>query len=214
MTAIKHGLELNVLRKIKNIIMGNASHAIKRRKESQEEKMRMNRVAQFEKVSFEQFLGDYIDIFGLKPEAYEIETIRQIYNGIKIPVRATQGSAGYDFKCPVDIELETSQSIKIPTGIRCRMEDGWVLMLCPRSSLGFRYRMQLDNTVGIIDGDYFGSDNEGHIIAKVSNGSNDGRRIYIKGGDNFIQGIFLQYGVTVDDSVCGKRDGGIGSTGR
>ncbi len=53
----------------------------------------------------------------------------------------------------------------LPTGIRVRMQNGWVLQCFPRSGLGFKFRLQLNNTVGIIDSDYYGSDNEGISFA-------------------------------------------------
>lgn len=174
----------------------------------------MNRIAKFEKVSFEQFYGDYIDIFETGTESYEMEMIKNIYNGIKLPARATKGSAGYDFKAPMDIQLKPGETIKIPTGIRCRIEDGWVLKLYPRSGLGFKYRLQLDNTVGIIDGDYYESSNEGHIMVKITNDSNEGKIFKISQGQGFVQGIFVPYGITVDDEVDDERDGGFGSTER
>lgn len=174
----------------------------------------MNKIAQFSKVSFEQFFSSWIDIFGIKPEIYEEKMVHNVYNALKLPTRATSGSAGYDFKCPCDFCVKPGESIKIPTGIRCKMFDGWVLHLYPRSSYGFKYRMQLDNTVGIIDGDYFNSSNEGHIIVKVHNGSENKKTLCMKKGDNFVQGIFLPYGITINDEVNSIRDGGFGSTGR
>lgn len=103
-------------------------------------------------------------------------------------------------------------SIKVPTGIRAEMEEGWVLKLYPRSSLGFKYRLQLNNTVGIIDSDYFYSDNEGHILAKITNDSREERTVEIQAGMGFMQGIFLEYGITMDDDARGIRNGGLGST--
>lgn len=174
----------------------------------------MKRMAQFYKVSFEQYLSDYIDCFGLKPEAYEIEEIKTIYNKIQLPRRETVGSAGYDFKCPFDIELSPGESIKVPTGIRARIDDGWVLKIYPRSSLGFKYRLMLNNTVGIIDSDYFQSSNQGHIHIKMTNCSNENKIICMKQGDGFAQGIFVEYGITMDDEADKERDGGFGSTGK
>lgn len=174
----------------------------------------MNRIAKFEKVSFEQFYGDYIDTFGTGTESYEMEMIKNIYNGIELPARATKGSAGYDFKSPMDIELKPGETIKIPTGIRCKIDDGWVLKLYPRSSLGFKYRLQLDNTVGIIDSDYYGSNNEGHIMIKITNDSNERKVFKIDRRQGFVQGIFVPYGITVDDEVDRERNGGFGSTER
>ena len=138
--------------------------------------------------------------------------MQKIYDNIKLPKRATAGSAGYDFYAPVSITLEPGKTIKIPTGIRVEMESDWVLKCYPRSGLGFKYRLQLNNTVGIIDSDYFYSDNEGHIFAKLTNDTNEERTVEIAAGTGFMQGIFVEYGITVDDNVTTVRNGGFGST--
>ena len=166
----------------------------------------MKRIARFEKVSLEQFKKDYYDTFNT------LENVEEIYNDIKIPTRATKGSAGYDYFAPFDISLKPGETIKIPTGIRCYMEEGWVLKNYPRSGLGFKFRLQFNNTVGIIDSDYYYSSNEGHIMSKITNDSNENKTVSIKKGDGFIQGIFLEYGITYDDEVNEIRDGGFGST--
>ena len=169
---------------------------------------KMKRIARFHKVSMEQFLSAVREVF---PE-YSQEEIRDAYTAISLPKRATKGSAGYDFYSPFTFSLEPGASIKIPTGIRAEMEEDWVLKLYPRSGLGFKYRLQLNNTVGIIDSDYFYSDNEGHIMAKITNDSREGKALEITAGMGFMQGIFLEYGITVDDDASGIRNGGFGST--
>lgn len=138
--------------------------------------------------------------------------IYNMYNDIKLPRRATKGSAGYDFYAPVDITLKPGETMKIPTGIRVKMEPEWVLQVFPRSGLGFKYRLQLDNTVGVIDSDYYYSDNEGHIFCKITNDSKENKSIEVKAGTGICQGIFVEYGVTVDDDADGIRNGGFGST--
>lgn len=168
----------------------------------------MRRIAKFHKVSYGQFLKGFQDTF---PEMKEAE-IRQIYDQIKLPRRATAGSAGYDFFAPVDMSLAPGETIKVPTGIRVEMEPDWVLHLYPRSGLGFKFRLQLNNTVGIIDSDYFYSDNEGQIFTKITNDSREGKSVMVKAGEGYLQGIFLEYGITVDDEVTEKRNGGFGST--
>ena len=167
----------------------------------------MERIAEFQKVSFEQFEADFKKNF---PNAADVKSV---YDNIKLPQRATVGSAGYDFFAPVDFTLEQGKSLLIPTGIRAKISDGWVLNIYPRSGLGFKHRVQLDNTVGIIDADYYNSSNEGHIMIKLSCDAHDeGHAVSLKSGDGFAQGIFLQFGITLDDSAEGVRDGGFGST--
>lgn len=168
----------------------------------------MKRIAKFHKVSYEQFEEGWKDTF----QDIEKEKIQKIYEGIKLPKRATSGSAGYDFYAPITFSLEPGETVKIPTGIRVEMEENWVLKCYPRSSLGFKYRLQLNNTVGIIDSDYFYSDNEGHIFAKITNDTNENKRAEILEGTGFMQGIFVEYGITFDDDVKSIRNGGLGST--
>lgn len=168
----------------------------------------MKRIAKFQKVSFRQFLKDWMDTFTGMDE----ESIGKIYEGIKLPGRATTGSAGYDFYSPFSFSLAPGKEIKVPTGIRVKMDEGWVLKCYPRSGLGFKFRLQLNNTVGIIDSDYFHSDNEGHIFAKITNDTHEEKNIDIQAGNGFMQGIFVEYGITVDDEAGNKRNGGFGST--
>ena len=170
----------------------------------------MHRIAQFMKVSKEQFVSYMREEFPQYTEA----DIEDMYESLALPARATRGSAGYDFYAPFSFSLPPNTTIKIPTGIRVKMEEDWVLKLYPRSGLGFKYRLQMNNTVGIIDSDYFYSDNEGHIFIKMTNASNEGKTVEVAQGVGFAQGIFLEYGITVDDDARGIRNGGFGSTSK
>lgn len=155
----------------------------------------MKKIAQFYKVSKTEFLksGD-----------------EEEYLNVSLPKRATSGSAGYDFYSPKEYSLLPGETVKIPTGIRVKIDDGWVLTIFPRSSLGFKYKLRLDNTVGIIDSDYFHAENEGHIFIKLTNCGD--KPMVIEKGKAFAQGVFLEYGVTYDDDSDGVRTGGFGST--
>ena len=70
----------------------------------------MNRISKFHKVSFEQFTGDWTDTFGEVSQ----EELQAVYEGIRLPVRATSGSAGYDFFSPAAFSLGPGETIKIP----------------------------------------------------------------------------------------------------
>lgn len=168
----------------------------------------MQRIAKFEKVSYGQFSAAWQKY---DPAAGE-EEVRRIYDRIQLPKRATKGSAGYDFYAPVTVTMAPGEEKLIPTGIRAKISDGFVLILVPRSSLGFRYRMQLDNTVGVIDADYYEADNEGHIMCKLINDTRENKTLEIEAGRGMVQGIFLPFGITEDDEADSRRTGGFGST--
>ena len=161
----------------------------------------------FEKVSKEIFINDYIKYFS----DIGINNIEKIYNNIKLPKRATTGSAGYDFYSPFSFNLEPTNQILIPTGIRAQMNNDLVLLMFPRSSLGFKYKLRLDNTIGVIDSDYYYSDNEGHILIKITN-ENNTKPLLINQNEAFSQGIFIKYYTIDDDDTTNIRNGGIGST--
>lgn len=150
----------------------------------------MKRIAEFYKVSEKQFPGEG-------------------YGDIKLPKRATAGSAGYDFFAPRDIFLPSGGELIIDTGVRARIAEGWFLMILPRSGSGFKYGVRLANTAGVIDSDYFNAENEGHIKIKLVGGSRD---YSVKKGEAFAQGIFVPYGITESDDCEDIRRGGFGST--
>jgi dUTP pyrophosphatase len=156
----------------------------------------MKKIATFYKVSLSEYLKSG-------------ET-KQTYEKIILPKRATLGSAGYDFFAPFTFTLNAGEGIKIPTGVRVNIENGWLLQIFPRSSLGFKYKLRLDNTVGIIDSDYYFADNEGHIFIKITNCGD--KPLTVEEGNAFAQGVFTEFGITTDDSADGVRVGGFGST--
>lgn len=198
-------------------------------------------VAKFEKVSKEQFIKDISNVpyvrngLGLTEEWLKSldpeTTLKSVFNlaeriidtsgcyaitNLELPKRATSGSAGYDFFAPFDINIEAGESIVIPTGVRCKFEnENFVLKIYPKSGLGFKYGIGLANTVGIVDADYYNSDNEGHIMIKLTNYNNNGT-VSIPRGKSFAQGIFEMYGLTTDDNETEKqvRNGGFGSTSK
>ena len=155
----------------------------------------MQRIAKFYKVS----RGEYLKNGAEEDLQY-----------ITLPKRATAGSAGYDFYSPIEFTLNPGDTIKVATGIRVKIQDGWVLQIFPRSSLGFKYRLTLNNTVGIIDSDYYYAENEGHIFIKITNCGKESLKI--ERGKAFAQGVFTPFGITEDDDCKSERTGGIGST--
>ena len=158
-------------------------------------------IARFEKVSMDRFVTDSVGL-GLQTNA-----VKRFKTVISLPKRATKHSAGYDFVSPYNLCIAPGETVFLPTGIRCWMDPNWVLMLYPRSSMGFK-GLRLANTTGVIDADYYEAKNEGHIMAKLVN---DGPcEIRINAGDRFMQGVFVQYGLAEEEGVVDERKNGTG----
>lgn len=201
--------------------------------------MALNCIAKFEKVSKETWMASMPSVFS-EDEKDDIKTAAEkkefrekyekAYDEIKLPSRATPGSAGYDFFLPFSaITLGPGDGVVIPTGIKCSITDGYVLQLYPRSSHGIKHRISLANTVGIIDADYYNNEsNEGHImIALRNNWDINGvplaqminpitqertvtidtkspefiKRVFsIEPGTAFCQGLFISFGIAEGDT--------------
>lgn len=162
----------------------------------------------FEKISLDTWLK-------YENKSEDTKTTEDNYKNISIPKRKTLYSAGYDFSCPMKIELVPGETKVIPTGIKVDLSEngtneGYYLSLYPRSSYGFKYGLRLDNTVGIIDADYYNNpSNEGHILVAVQ----VDKPVTIEAGTSFCQGIIHEYFVFGDEVLPEEsRVGGIGST--
>jgi len=146
------------------------------------------------------------------PKTQYIADGGQNYDDIILPLRATSGSAGYDFFLPAKLTLPIGKKITVPTGIRCKLDNDCFLAVFPKSGLGVKYRLNLANTVGIVDSDYYNAKNFGHILITLVN--NGDQIIELDKGKAFVQGIIMSFYKTEDDEACEKRVGGHGSTNK
>jgi dUTP pyrophosphatase len=162
----------------------------------------MNNIASFHKVSFDEYKNARKKMFAVEGELTDDDLFDE-WLCIKMPERATTGSAGYDFSIPMKQRV-TNESVLIPTGIRAKINEGWVLMLFPRSGMGMKYRMALDNTTGVIDSDYYLANNEGHIMAIISVDTT----FDTFAGDKFMQGIIVPF-VRCGKASNEQRTGGF-----
>ncbi len=153
----------------------------------------------FEKISWEQWQKD-------------IGNSKEVYENHELPRRETKYSAGYDFRSPIDFILKPEETIKIPTGVKIAMNEGEMLMLVVRSSMGIKWNVRMCNQIGIFERDYYNNEtNEGHAFLMLQNhGTKD---FVVKVGDRIAQGIFTTF-LTVEDEeeINVVRTGGIGST--
>ena len=119
----------------------------------------------FHKVSFDEFCRAWNDLYKITDK----DLLTSFYDNIMLPKHSTKDSAGYDFFPYFDFKIYKGTSMVIPTGIKCALGRGFSLDLYPRSGDGFKFKMEIANTIGIIDKDFFNNPkNEGHIMVKLT----------------------------------------------
>lgn len=135
--------------------------------------------------------------------------------GINLPVRKTKNAAGYDVEAAEDTIVPSfklgQKPTLVKTGLKAYCQPDEYYMLCNRSSNPGKRGLVLANSVGIIDSDYYGNeDNDGHFMFAYYNFFD--HDVEIKKGDVIGQAIFMKYLTTDDDNAQGERKGGFGST--
>ena len=162
----------------------------------------------FEKISFEQW---YSDISLINVDSL---VVRKWYANIELPKQGTQHSMGIDFCLPYAVNISPHNKIKIPTGIRwvcdAPNDKHYCMLIVPRSSIGIKYGLQLQNTIGVIDSDYYLADNEGHIQLFFVNTSDE--TISLPQHKAIAQGLIIPYSAPDGTESDNKRHGGFGST--
>lgn len=129
-----------------------------------------------------------------------------------LPKRETAHAAGYDLKVAQEMTIEPGEIALVPTGVKAYMQAGEVLYLYDRSSNPRKKGLVLINSVGVIDGDYYGNaGNEGHIFAQMQNITD--QPVHLAVGDRIVQAVFAPFLLADGDAADGQRTGGFGSTG-
>ena len=138
------------------------------------------------------------------------DEFRKTEGEIKLPTRASEHSAGYDFYSPVDVTIQPNESVLVWTDVKAHMYYDNVLLIFVRSSMG-KHPVVIANGTGIIDSDYYGNEStDGNIGFRLMN---LGDKPYeIKIGDRIGQGVFVKYGTVKDDNTSSTRTGGFGSS--
>ena len=194
-------------------VLGGENLKVVEEETGDEKKTESRKETFFDKVTYQTFRNAVHD--GSVNVGWDICHLTEYYKDLKLPQRSTEGSAGYDFFAPARIVISAHSTVKFPTGIKASMRKDLVLMLYPRSSLGTKFKLTLDNTIGVIDSDYYNNpNNEGQMFAQFTNHSD--KECVIEKGVAYCQGVFHQYFKTDDDAATEKqtRNGGFGSTDR
>ena len=134
---------------------------------------------------------------------------------INLPERKTKYSAAYDLEAAEDTVIPAfkmgMKPTLIKTGLKAYMMPDEVLIIVPRSSGPKKQGILFPHSMGVIDKDYYGNeDNDGHIFVQCINIKDED--VIIKKGEAIGQAVFQKYLVTDDDKAEGERVGGFGST--
>jgi len=131
------------------------------------------------------------------------------------PMRATQGSAGYDLCTLRDTFIKSDGVNMVHTGVHVEVPEGHVGLLCIRSGIASKHGLSLVNGTGVIDSDY-----RGEIIAAVI--AKTTPTFLFGAGTRFCQLVIVpcvqqdvQVVSSLEDLLKTDRDtGGFGSTGK
>ena len=129
-----------------------------------------------------------------------------------IPTKSTKGSAGYDVKSSINTKIEYGKIEKVPLGFSLEISEGYVGLLCPRSSLGSK-GITTPNSVGVIDSDY-----RGEVAILLQNENPDEKPFEVRVGDRVGQLLLLkteevEFNRVSKLSNTKRGVGGFGSTG-
>jgi len=143
-----------------------------------------------------------------------IVNIKKIHPEAVIPSYAKAGDAGMDL-IATSIISETPSQITYGLGIALEIPEGFVGLVFPRSSIR-KTRLQLSNSVGVIDSGYRGELQAtfNKITTTIENQKND-----YKVGDRVCQIIIIPYPPIEFNEVnelsnTERGEGGFGSTGK
>lgn len=132
---------------------------------------------------------------------------------IRLPGKATAYSAGYDFCSPERYRFKPGERHLFWTDVKVRLRLDEALVITPRSSVGVGKSLMLANTVGTVDPDYHGNeDNDGNIGICMYNYGGD--YVTIEKGERFAQGVVVKVAFDFTKNNKNKRAGGMGSTGK
>jgi len=133
--------------------------------------------------------------------------------GLRLPQRASSGSAGLDLHAAIDGErrLEPGERCLVPTGLVLEIPAGWEAQVRPRSGLALRYGVTVLNSPGTIDSDYRGE--VGVLLVHLGE-----EPFVLKRGDRIAQLVFARVAAVeweeAEELNPSERDaGGFGSTG-
>ena len=132
---------------------------------------------------------------------YELEL------GAYAPAKAHDSDAGFDLACKEDQVLEPNVANTIDTGVHVLIPEGFVGLLCPRSSFNIK---GIGTPIGVVDAGYTGSIRvvlEPFNVTKIFKGNRIAQLVILP-----LPNIKMIEGKVIGVDTH-RGDGGFGSTG-
>lgn len=133
---------------------------------------------------------------------------KRLTDDAKLPVRATEGSAGFDLYCTIRADIAPGHRMLLPTGIAAALPPGTCGQIWPRSGIAVHHG--IDRLAGLIDADF-----RGEIQVSLVNHGHE--TVAIRPGDRIAQLVVTPYlaeAVEVEElDETWRAEGAFGSTG-
>jgi len=138
--------------------------------------------------------------------------IKRLNPEVPLPAYQTPDAACFDIAANEDVIIQPKEIKLIHTGLIAESPKGYFLALFSRSSTPKKKGLMFPHSVGIVDPDYSGPDDE--ILIQVINFTD--QAVEVKKGERIAQGMFMpvsQVEWEEVDQINDKSRGGVGSTG-
>jgi len=139
--------------------------------------------------------------------------IKRIDPSLPLPKHESKGAVGFDFVTRETTTIEPRRIALVPGNVIVQVPEGHALLIVPRSSLPRKKALVCPHSIGVIDQDYHGPDDE--ILIQVQNISDD--IVTVERGERIAQGMFVkveQAQWIEEEELASVSRGGFGSTGQ
>lgn len=139
-------------------------------------------------------------------------SIRRIDTSLPLPAYQSHGAVGFDIVTRETTVIEPGKIALVPGNVVVKVPDGHALLLVPRSSLPRKKGLICPHSLGVIDQDYHGENDE--LMVQVQNIT--ASPVTVERGERIAQGIFVKVEQAQWEEVethGAESRGGFGSTG-
>ncbi|MFA5128210.1 MAG: dUTP diphosphatase [Patescibacteria group bacterium] len=139
--------------------------------------------------------------------------IKRLDKSVPLPQYQTAGSVGFDFCSRETMEIKPKEIALVPTGLIIATPPGYMLALFSRSSTPRRKGLMIPNSVGIVDQDFCGPEDE----IKIFLYNFTEQTVIVEKGERIAQGVFVRIDTgewDETDEMNSPSRGGFGSTGK